>query len=133
MHLEGHSDGDAVAHAIADALLSAAGLGDLGTFLPAGDPATAGISGADILRRVGNALSGRDAHIVNIDCTLVCDEPPLAGHRAAMETAVADGLGVSREAVSLKPRHAEGLGFAGRGEGVWASAVVLVEVPRSAR
>ena len=125
-HLAGHSDGDAVAHAIGDALLSAAGLGSLGTFLPDTDPATRGISGANVLKRVAAGLSWKGAAVVNVDCSIVCESPPLAPHLDRMVRATADALGIDPSRVSIKPRHAEGLGFAGRSEGVAAQAVALV-------
>lgn len=128
-HLAGHSDGDAVAHAIADALLSAAGLGDLGTFLPATDPTIRGISGENVLKRVAACLSWRGAAVVNIDCSVVCESPTLAPHLPRMIQATAASLGVDSSRVSIKPRHAEGLGFVGRAEGVAAQAVALVAVP----
>jgi 2-C-methyl-D-erythritol 2,4-cyclodiphosphate synthase len=128
-HLAGHSDGDAVAHAIADALLSAAGLGDLGTFLPATDPTIRGISGENVLKRVAAGLSWRGAAVVNIDCSVVCETPTLAPHLPRMIQATAAALGVDSSRVSIKPRHAEGLGFVGRAEGVAAQAVALVAVP----
>jgi len=128
-HLAGHSDGDAVAHAIADALLSAAGLGDLGTFLPATDPTIRGISGENVLKRVAAGLSWRGAAVVNIDCSVVCESPTLAPHLPRMIQATAAALGVDSSRVSIKPRHAEGLGFVGRAEGVAAQAVALVAVP----
>ncbi len=126
LHLDGHSDADVVAHAIADALLSAAGHGDLGTLLPADDPSTAGISGAQVLSRVAEVLAFRGARLLNVDCSVVCDSPPLARYVPDMVDAMAEALGVSRSNLSIKPRHAEGLGFVGRDEGVFALAVALI-------
>jgi len=126
VHLEGHSDGDVVAHAIADAILSAAYLGDLGTFLPADDPTIAGIAGTEVLRRVAKALAQQGAKVGNVDCSVMCDCPPLAEHVPAMTNAVAMALSVSTRCISIKPRHAEGLGFVGREEGILAMAVALV-------
>lgn len=125
-HLAGHSDGDAVAHAIGDALLSAAGLGDLGTLLPDTDPVIRGISGANVLMRVAAGLSWKGAAVVNVDCSIVCESPALAPHLPAMVRATADALGIDPSRVSIKPRHAEGLGFVGRSEGVIAQAVAMV-------
>ncbi len=127
-HLAGHSDGDAAAHAIADALLSAAGLGDLGTFLPATDPTIRGISGENVLKRAAAGLAWRGAAIVNVDCSIVCETPALAPHLPKMIEATAAALGIDASRVSLKPRHAEGMGFVGRSEGVAAQAVALVVV-----
>jgi len=124
--LDGHSDGDVVAHAIADALLSACGFGDLGTSFPAGSPATVGIAGSAILHRTADWVVAAGWRIGNVDCTVVCDNPALGTHVPAMKKAVGFALGLSQDRVCIKPRHAEGLGFAGRGEGVEAMAVVLV-------
>lgn len=126
-HLEGHSDGDVAVHAIADALLSAGGVGDLGTFFPASDEQLRGISGREILQRTALELTRRGVEILDAECTIVCDSPHLAGHTAAMTDAIANALGISPDSIRIKPRHAEGLGFAGKGEGIVATSVVLVK------
>jgi len=127
-HLKGHSDGDVVAHAIADALLSAGGISDLGTFLPASDDSIKGISGEDVLKRVASVLAQAGVMIINVDCTVMCDRPSLAGYVPSMIKATSLALEISPSQVSIKPRHAEGLGFAGTGQGIFSQAVVLVQI-----
>ncbi len=124
--LDGHSDGDVVAHCIADALLSASGIGDLGTCFPAGSSRTKEIKGAAILRRTANWLDEAGWRVGNIDCTVICDEPCLGRHVQPMTAAIADALKITADRIKVKPRHAEGLGFAGRVEGIEAMAVVLL-------
>lgn len=120
--LAGHSDADAVAHAIADALLGAAGLGDIGEHFPDTDPAYAGVSSLDLLARVVLSVSER-YEIGNVDVTVVLEAPKLAPHRAAMQARLQDVVGAP---VSVKAKRAESLGSLGRGEGVACFAVALV-------
>jgi 2-C-methyl-D-erythritol 2,4-cyclodiphosphate synthase len=121
--LAGHSDADVVAHAVADAVLGACGLGDLGQHFPDADPAWAGADSLDILARVAK-LAGDDGWcMANADCTVVLEAPKLAPHRPEMATRLTAALGA---AVSVKASRAEGLGAIGRGEGVACWAVVLV-------
>src|ERR1019366_1714943 len=111
--LAGHSDADVIAHAVADALLGAAGLGDLGGHFPPGDRAWAGADSMGLLARVVAEVSV-GWQVGNVDCAVVLEAPRLAPHRAAMEA----GLSLAvRGAVSVKPKRAEGLGALGRGEG----------------
>lgn len=121
--LVGHSDADAAAHACADALLGAAGLGDLGHHFPDTDPAWAGADSlvllAEVVRRVGEA----GWRVANIDCTVVCAAPRLAPHRDAMEARLTEAVGAP---VSVKATRPEGLGALGRNEGILAMAVALV-------
>jgi 2-C-methyl-D-erythritol 2,4-cyclodiphosphate synthase len=122
--LEGHSDADAVAHAVADALLGAAGLPDLGTLYPASDERLRDASSIAILREV--VAKARDAgwRVGNVDVVVAAERPPLAGHVAEMSAA----LGVAVDApVSVKPKRTEGVGAVGRGEGiaVWAIALLV--------
>ena len=124
----GHSDGDVAAHAAADALLSAGGLGDIGLHFPPGDPRWAGASGEQILAETRRLLDQRGARPVQIDLTVVTEEPKIAPHRAAMSRAVAGALGISPEQVGVKGRSHEGIGEIGRGEAIAAYAVVLVEL-----
>jgi len=122
--LEGHSDADAVAHAIADALLGAAGLGDLGQHFPDTDPAWAGAYSLAILAAVVRLLGDEGWSVGNVDCTVLLEAPKLAPHRAEM----VERLGTVLQAgVSVKATRAEGLGAIGRGEGVACWAVALVE------
>jgi len=121
--LAGHSDADVVAHAVADALLGAAGLGDLGGHFPADDRAWAGADSMGLLARVMAEVSV--AWLVgNVDCAVVLEAPRLAPHRAAMEAGLSLAVG---GAVSVKPKRAEGLGALGRGEGIACWAVALLE------
>jgi 2-C-methyl-D-erythritol 2,4-cyclodiphosphate synthase len=124
--LEGHSDGDAIAHCIADALLSASGLPDLGTVFPAYLEANEGIAGTAILKKTAAMIAKTGWRVGNIDCVVVCDKPHLASYLPKMVANIAGALGIECGQVSIKPRHAEGLGFAGTGLGIEATAVVLV-------
>lgn len=123
--LAGHSDADAVSHAIADALLGAAGLGDIGDHFPDTDPAYAGVNSLELLARVVLSVSER-FEIGNVDVTVVLEAPKLAPHRAAMQTRLSDVVGAP---VSVKAKRAEALGALGRREGVACMAVALL-VPR---
>lgn len=121
--LAGHSDADVVAHAVADAVLGAAGLGDIGAMFPDTDARWAGADSMELLRRAMAEVSGASWEVVNIDCAVVLEAPRLAPHRAAMEKALAALTG---GAVGVKPKRAEGLGAVGRGEGVACWAVALL-------
>ena len=122
--LVGHSDADAVAHAVADALLGAAGLGDIGEHFPDTDPRWKGADSIEILRNVAAKLSNEGYRILNVDCSVVCERPKLAPRRDDMQTRLSDVVGAP---VTVKGRRAEQLGALGRGEGIacWASAVLL--------
>lgn len=121
--LAGHSDADVVAHAIADAILGGAGLGDLGQHFPDTDPAWAGADSMAILGRV-RELAGADGwRVANVDCTVVLEAPKLAPHRAEMSRRLGDAVAAP---VSVKATRAEGLGAIGRGEGVACWAVALL-------
>lgn len=122
--LAGHSDADVVAHAVADALLGAAALGDLGQHFPDTDPAWAGADSLAILAGVVGLLAGAGWSVGNVDCTVVLEAPKLAPHRDEM---VANLTAVVGAAVGVKATRAEGLGAIGRGEGVACWAVALVE------
>jgi 2-C-methyl-D-erythritol 2,4-cyclodiphosphate synthase len=120
--LDGHSDADVIAHAVADALLGAAGLGDLGTMFPASDPSLAGADSLVLLAQVVAAVTATH-EIGNVDASVILEAPRLAPHRAAIEARLTDVVGAS---VSVKPKRAETLGALGRGEGVACLAVALV-------
>ena len=124
----GHSDGDVAAHAVADALLSAAGLGDIGTHFPPGDPRWAGASGVRILEETRRLLDEVRARPHQIDITVVAEAPKIAPHREAMRRALAGALRIEPSLVGIKGRSHEGLGAIGRGEAIAAYAVVLVEL-----
>ena len=127
--LAGHSDADVVAHAVADALLGAAGLGDLGEHFPDTDPAWAGADSFDLLRRVAELVTGAGWAVGNVDCAVVLEQPKLAPHRATMQERLAAAVGAD---VRVKASRPEGLGALGRGEGVACWAVALVERPDQA-
>jgi 2-C-methyl-D-erythritol 2,4-cyclodiphosphate synthase len=124
--LLGHSDADVLSHAIGDALLGAVGAGDLGTHFPDGDPAYKDISSLILLERIMTLVRDRGYQSVNVDATIVAQEPRLAPHVPAMQTRLAPILGLTAAAVNIKATTTEQMGFAGRGEGIAAYAVVLV-------
>lgn len=126
--LVGHSDGDAVAHATADALLGAAGLGDIGERFPDSDPSFEGVDSIELLRRVAELVVEQGWKIGNADCSVVCETPTLAPMRDEMQQRLTDVVGAP---VTVKGRRAEGLGAIGRAEGVacFASAVITRGAP----
>lgn len=121
-----HSDGDVLLHALCDALLGAAGLGDIGQHFPDTDPAFRGADSAVLLARVMQDLAAHGWAVANADVTLIGERPRLAPHREAMRRRVAPLLGIPVEALNVKATTTEGLGFTGRGEGLAAQAVVLL-------
>jgi len=121
-----HSDGDVVLHALADALLGAAGAGDIGQLFPDSDPAWRGAASRMLLRRVMQEITGRGYRVVNCDVTVLAQAPRLAPHRDTMRANIAADLGVGIEDVSVKATTTERLGFVGRAEGIAAQAVVLL-------
>lgn len=123
--LAGHSDADVLSHAIADALLGAAGLGDIGTHFP-NDPTWKDASSLTILTETAALLAGKGLRVVNVDATILAERPELAPFREAMIGKVAAALGVEDDIVSVKATSTDGLGFTGRGEGIAATAVALV-------
>ena len=125
--LAGHSDADVLLHAICDALLGAAGLGDIGRHFPDTDAAFAGIDSRILLRRVAQQLRERGWRVGNVDATIIAQAPRMAPHIARMTAHVADDLGVAIDRVNVKATTTEKLGFAGRGEGIAAEAVCLIE------
>ena len=125
--LAGHSDADALLHAIIDALLGAAALGDIGGMFPSSDPQWAGASSIDLLRRAHERVRAAGYAIASVDATVVAQEPRLAPHIPAMREAAAAALELDVTLVSVKATTSDGLGFTGRGEGIAALAVVLLE------
>jgi len=121
-----HSDGDVLIHALCDALLGAAALGDIGRHFPDTDPAYAAIDSRILLGRVMAALGARGLRVVNADLTIVAQRPRLAAHLPAMQAILAQDLGVATGQVNVKATTTEGMGFTGRGEGIAAYAVVLL-------
>jgi 2-C-methyl-D-erythritol 2,4-cyclodiphosphate synthase len=124
--LAGHSDGDVVAHALVDAVLGAAGLGDIGSFFPSDDPDWEGASSLVFLERAMAAVREAGYELVNGDCVLIGERPRIAPRRAQMEERLAGALGVESGQVSVRATTTDGLGFAGRGEGLAAQAVALL-------
>jgi 2-C-methyl-D-erythritol 2,4-cyclodiphosphate synthase len=127
--LDGHSDADVLSHAIADAILGAAGERDIGHHFPNTDMSIRGISSLEILRRVRDVLAEKGANLVNIDATLVAEEPKIAPHLAAMKAALSEALSLPPERIGIKATTNEGMGFLGRGEGIAAMAVASVDRP----
>jgi 2-C-methyl-D-erythritol 4-phosphate cytidylyltransferase/2-C-methyl-D-erythritol 2,4-cyclodiphosphate synthase len=125
--LQGHSDADVLAHAVGDALLGAAALGDLGRHFPPGDPDLRGISSMILLERIGEMVREAGLTVGNVDATVVCQAPRLAPHIDAMVANMAAALHVPRGRVSVKATTTEGLGFTGEGDGIAAQAVVLLQ------
>lgn len=125
--LDGHSDADVLVHAVMDALLGAAAAGDIGKLFPDSDEAFRGISSIELLRRVKLHLDSISFAVVNIDATIVAQEPKLSPYREDMRQNIADALGVDVAQVSVKATTEERLGFTGSGEGIAAHAVVLIE------
>jgi 2-C-methyl-D-erythritol 2,4-cyclodiphosphate synthase len=125
--LAGHSDADVLLHAICDALLGAAGLGDIGRHFPDNDPMFAGIDSRILLRRVAEQLRERRWRVGNVDATIIAQAPKMAPHIARMTAHIADDLGVAIDRVNVKATTTEKLGFTGRGEGIAAEAVCLLE------
>jgi len=125
--LLGHSDADVLVHAIMDALLGAAALGDIGRHFPDSDPAYAGADSLKLASHVAELLHSNGYHIVNIDSTLLAQAPKLAPHIEAMRRNIADALGIDISAINIKATTEEGLGFTGERLGIAAHAVCLVE------
>jgi len=126
--LSGHSDADVLCHAIADALLGAAGLQDIGHYFPNTDPSIKGISSLEILRRVAGILSASGARIINVDSTLVAEEPRIGPYVLEMRGKIAGSIGLNDSRVGVKATTNECLGFLGRGEGIAALATASVEM-----
>lgn len=124
--LAGHSDGDVVLHAIADAILGAAALGDIGTHFPDDDPAWEGADSIHLLSRVRELAAEAGWRVGNVDVTVLAEAPRIAPHGAAMRAAIAAALQIEVDAVSVKATTMEAMGFVGRGEGIGALAVATL-------
>lgn len=124
--LLGHSDADVLLHAVMDALLGAAALGDIGKHFPDSDPAYKGISSIKLLLHVSALLKDKGFEVGNIDATIIAQKPKMAPHIPQMRTNIANALGVSEDVINVKATTEEGLGFTGRGEGIAAQAVCLL-------
>ena len=124
--LAGHSDGDVVAHALIDAILGAAGLGDIGELFPSGDSQWLDASSIRLLQRAYEVVRGADWELVNADCVLIGEEPRIAPVRDAMRARLAGAMGVELDRVAVRATTTDRLGFPGRGEGLAAQAVALL-------
>jgi 2-C-methyl-D-erythritol 2,4-cyclodiphosphate synthase len=124
--LAGHSDGDVVAHTLIDALLGAAGRGDIGELFPSDDPKWLDASSMRLLQRTYEVVKGEGFELVNADCVLIGEEPRIAPVREAMQARLAGAMGVAPERIAVRATTTDRLGFTGRGEGLAAQAVVLL-------
>jgi len=124
--LAGHSDGDVIAHALIDAVLGAAGLGDIGSLFPSGEPEWQGASSLELLARAAADVSAAGWELVSADCVLIGEEPRIATLRERMRVQLAEALRVEHERVNVRATTTDKLGFTGRGEGLAAQAVALV-------
>jgi 2-C-methyl-D-erythritol 2,4-cyclodiphosphate synthase len=124
--LVGYSDGDVIAHALTDALLGAAGLGDIGALFPSGDERYRGADSLDLLAEAYRQVGEAGFALVNADCMLIGEEPRIGPYREAKRGRMAEALGVDRERLNVRATTTDGLGFTGRGEGLAAQAVALL-------
>ncbi|HEX5436841.1 MAG TPA: 2-C-methyl-D-erythritol 2,4-cyclodiphosphate synthase [Gemmatimonadaceae bacterium] len=125
--LVGHSDGDAVAHAIIDAMLGAAGAGSIGALFPDSDPTNLGRDSLDMLRRVAHVVRTRGWVVSFVDATVITERPAIAPHSEAMCRSLASAMGIAIESVSVKGKSNEGMGWIGRGEGLACVAIATLE------
>ena len=125
--LGGHSDGDVLIHAVIDALLGAAGMGDIGDHFPASDPDLEGIASTVLLARTADLLAARKWRATYVDATIIAERPALKPYRGRMKRAIADALGLREDEVNLKATTTDGLGFIGRGEGISTVAVATAQ------
>jgi 2-C-methyl-D-erythritol 2,4-cyclodiphosphate synthase len=126
--LAGHSDADVVLHAVTDALLGAAGAGDIGQYFPSDDPRWKGVESSRFVRQAKTILTGMDAEISNIDITIIAEKPKIAPHREAIGAFIAKLLDLPRGRVNVKATTTDHLGFIGRGEGICAMAIVCIAI-----
>ena len=126
--LEGHSDADVLSHAIADAILGAVGAPDIGYFFPPSDESIKGISSLSILQKTAGEVATRGGKIINIDSSLIAEEPKILTHADAMKENISLALGIEVEQIGIKATTNERMGFVGKGEGMAAMAVASVEV-----
>jgi 2-C-methyl-D-erythritol 2,4-cyclodiphosphate synthase len=124
--LAGHSDGDVIAHALIDAVLGAAGMGDIGSLFPSGEPEWEGASSLDLLTRAYAEVCAAGFELANADCVLVGEEPRIAPVRGAMQVRLAEAMGVEPGRLTVRATTTDHLGFTGRGEGLAALAVALL-------
>lgn len=126
-HLSGHSDGDAICHAVTDALLGASGLGDIGALFPDTDPANKGRDSIEMLRLACGKLRDAGFRVVNVDVTVIAEQPKIGPYRAAIVANMAAALGVEPTDVSIKGKTNEGMGWIGHGEGLACIAVAAID------
>jgi 2-C-methyl-D-erythritol 4-phosphate cytidylyltransferase / 2-C-methyl-D-erythritol 2,4-cyclodiphosphate synthase len=126
--LAGHSDADVVLHAVTDALLGAAGAGDIGQYFPSDDPRWKGVESSRFVREAMTIITEMDAEISNIDITIIAEKPKIAPHREAIGAFIAKLLDLPRGRVNVKATTTDHLGFIGRGEGICAMAIVCIAV-----
>jgi len=128
--LSGHSDADVLTHAIIDALLGASALKDIGSYFPSTDPKYKNISSISLLKQIGGMLSDQYGYrVLNIDASIVCEQPRLADYTDEMCRNISEALGITASDVSVKATTSKGLGFIGKGEGIAVFAVATVEKP----
>jgi 2-C-methyl-D-erythritol 2,4-cyclodiphosphate synthase len=125
--LAGHSDGDAVAHAVIDAVLGAAAAGDVGSHFPPSDARWKGADSIELLTIATRAVRGAGWRVVNVDVTVICESPKIRPHAAEMCRRLGDAMGIAAEQVSVKGKTNEGMGWIGAGEGLAVHAVALIE------
>jgi 2-C-methyl-D-erythritol 2,4-cyclodiphosphate synthase len=125
--LAGHSDADAIAHAVTDAILGGAALGDIGTHFPPSDARWKDADSLDLLRRAVELVGAGNHQVVNVDVTVVCETPRIGPHAAVMRERIAMAIGIGPQHVSIKAKSNEGMGWIGRGEGIAAIAVALLD------
>jgi len=128
--LAGHSDADAVAHALTDAILGAAGAGNIGQLFPDSDPQWKDADSMELLRTAHELVRGRGLTLAQADCSVIAEQPKLSPHLAEMAAALSSRLGVAAGAISVKAKTNEGMGFIGRGEGLAVIAVAVLEEGR---
>jgi 2-C-methyl-D-erythritol 2,4-cyclodiphosphate synthase len=126
--LAGHSDADVIVHAVIDALLGAAGMGDIGQLFPDTDSRYKNISSIVLLKEVKNKLNSRGIEIINIDLVVICQDPKISPHADEMKKNIAGALNVDTSRIGIKGKTTEGLGFTGRGEGIACSSVALLRI-----
>lgn len=127
VHLHGHSDGDAIAHAVTDAILGAAALGDIGAIFPDSDPANRGRDSIEMLILAMARVEAAGWRVGQVDVVVVCETPRIGPHREAMRSRIAGALGCAPEDVSIKGKTNEGMGFVGRGEGLACLATATIQ------
>jgi len=125
--LLGHSDADVLVHAVCDALLGALGMGDIGLLFPDSDPVNKNASSINFLEKITSLIHKNGFHIINVDATLIAEAPRMVLHRAKMENNIAASLGIDTKSINVKATTTEGLGFTGKGLGIAARCVVLIQ------